>query len=508
MKKGFTLIELLAVIVVLTVIALIATPIVLNVIEHAKEKANMNSAYGFIDAGRLYFADSLFNDEKAQNIKETNNIWEEIKVNGNKPKTGELYVNTSGSIALAVIIDHVCYQKKFVGEIIKLKEDECSLGYLGNDKTAPTVSFHLLNSSLNEQEWSKEDLSIEVSISDQESGVNSYQWCTTTETCVPDVKVEKERGTVIISNESTTNRVCVIGLDNNGNKSDAICSEPYKIDKTAPNIEGIFDLKIVVGDPVDLNTGVRVRDDLSGVVGSYSYEPTVVNTNVDGKVDVTYKAIDQAGNEVEFVRVVEILAETQAKYFTFNASTKTITAYNNTGPKEVVIPKKINGVVVEQIGEKAFQSKSLTNVIIPSTVVRISSYAFNLNVLSKIVIPTKTTYIGTNAFSNNLLSSIVLPNSVITIEPYAFSFNRLTAVILPDQLKTIGEFCFYSNRITDITIPSSVIKIGDDAFYSNLLNTVKIIGKSSAKGFTTYGNSIWGWASGFTDSNVIWNASA
>ena len=45
-KKGFTLIELLAVIIILAVIALIATPIVLNVIESARKSANKDSAYG------------------------------------------------------------------------------------------------------------------------------------------------------------------------------------------------------------------------------------------------------------------------------------------------------------------------------------------------------------------------------------------------------------------------------------------------------------------------------
>ncbi|MCI8544918.1 MAG: prepilin-type N-terminal cleavage/methylation domain-containing protein, partial [Bacilli bacterium] len=38
-KKGFTLIELLAVIVILAVIALIATPIILNIIEKARKSA-------------------------------------------------------------------------------------------------------------------------------------------------------------------------------------------------------------------------------------------------------------------------------------------------------------------------------------------------------------------------------------------------------------------------------------------------------------------------------------
>ena len=38
-KIGFTLIELLAVIIVLAIIALIATPIIFNVIENAKIKS-------------------------------------------------------------------------------------------------------------------------------------------------------------------------------------------------------------------------------------------------------------------------------------------------------------------------------------------------------------------------------------------------------------------------------------------------------------------------------------
>ena len=43
MKKGFTLIELLAVIVILAIIALIATPIILNIIKDSKEESNKRS---------------------------------------------------------------------------------------------------------------------------------------------------------------------------------------------------------------------------------------------------------------------------------------------------------------------------------------------------------------------------------------------------------------------------------------------------------------------------------
>lgn len=42
-KKGFTLIELLAVIIIMAVISLIATPIILNIIDNSKESANQRS---------------------------------------------------------------------------------------------------------------------------------------------------------------------------------------------------------------------------------------------------------------------------------------------------------------------------------------------------------------------------------------------------------------------------------------------------------------------------------
>ena len=64
-KKGFTLIELLAVIIILAVIALIATPIVLNVVDNARKSANKDSAYGLLDSAKLYYMESLLDESKS-----------------------------------------------------------------------------------------------------------------------------------------------------------------------------------------------------------------------------------------------------------------------------------------------------------------------------------------------------------------------------------------------------------------------------------------------------------
>lgn len=49
-KNGFTLIELLAVIVILAIIALIATPIILSMINNARKSAAKSSTYGYVEA--------------------------------------------------------------------------------------------------------------------------------------------------------------------------------------------------------------------------------------------------------------------------------------------------------------------------------------------------------------------------------------------------------------------------------------------------------------------------
>ena len=108
-KKGFTLIELLAVIIILAVIALIATPIVLNVIDNARKSANKDSAYGLLDSTKLYYMESLLDESKSL----SGNLIDKINVSGRKPDSGEVYVNNKGEIALAVVYDKTCYIKNY-----------------------------------------------------------------------------------------------------------------------------------------------------------------------------------------------------------------------------------------------------------------------------------------------------------------------------------------------------------------------------------------------------------
>ena len=66
-KKGFTLIELLAVIVVLAIIALIATPIVMNTIKNAKKGAAERTADNYIKQVETAVAESRIDGTKIAN---------------------------------------------------------------------------------------------------------------------------------------------------------------------------------------------------------------------------------------------------------------------------------------------------------------------------------------------------------------------------------------------------------------------------------------------------------
>ena len=62
-NKGFTLIELLAIIVILAIIAVITVPIILNIIENAREGARKNSVIGYGKAVELAYTQALYEKE-------------------------------------------------------------------------------------------------------------------------------------------------------------------------------------------------------------------------------------------------------------------------------------------------------------------------------------------------------------------------------------------------------------------------------------------------------------
>ena len=95
-NKGFTLVELLAVIVILALIALIATPIILNVINDAQKQAAKDSAYGYMDAVEKYIVSSELEDESipdgTYSVEDLNSMG--VSVKGSTPDNGTIKIES------------------------------------------------------------------------------------------------------------------------------------------------------------------------------------------------------------------------------------------------------------------------------------------------------------------------------------------------------------------------------------------------------------------------------
>lgn len=112
-KRGFTLIELLAVIVILAIIALIATPMIMGVIDEVRKKAAESSANNYtqiVEDSPLY--DSLLqtgSDEGRSTGVYTVKDLEGVKMRGEAPTNG--WVAIEDGIVVAACLKFNSYNK-------------------------------------------------------------------------------------------------------------------------------------------------------------------------------------------------------------------------------------------------------------------------------------------------------------------------------------------------------------------------------------------------------------
>ena len=119
MKKGFTLIELLAVIVILAIIALIATPMILGVIDDAKQGAAKSSALGYIDAVEkatilAEVSPTSYTAIPAGVYAYNNAALANLSVKGEEPSAGWVAIDTDGSVLAAELLFSSIHSTKYV----------------------------------------------------------------------------------------------------------------------------------------------------------------------------------------------------------------------------------------------------------------------------------------------------------------------------------------------------------------------------------------------------------
>ena len=99
-SKAFTLIELLAVVVIIGIIAIITTPIIMDVIYKARRDAFVDSAYSLVDAAQDYRGNAMMKHEERSlyvNYGTEENI-KKLEVSGELPNAGELSMDKDGNI--------------------------------------------------------------------------------------------------------------------------------------------------------------------------------------------------------------------------------------------------------------------------------------------------------------------------------------------------------------------------------------------------------------------------
>lgn len=182
--------------------------------------------------------------------------------------------------------------------------------------------------------------------------------------------------------------------------------------------------------------------------------------------------------------------------------------YNQTGGRLFLSGIEIKNVViptsVSKISSYAFyHCSSITSISIPESISKIGAYAFSgCNNLASVIIPESVSTIEEGTFYQcGSLSSVSIPESVSIIGRYAFGFcYSLTSVDIPESVYTIDYGAFQGcSGITTISIPESVTTIGSMAFAeSSNLTSVTIPGS-----VTSFGNYVFEKCSSLTSVVVL-----
>jgi hypothetical protein len=188
-------------------------------------------------------------------------------------------------------------------------------------------------------------------------------------------------------------------------------------------------------------------ENLDVVIRNAEEDVTVGSGAFDDCKSVTWKIIDESESPLKF----KVLTETTAEVIKENCVEGSVTI-----PSKVVIDGKTYSVV--SIAYQAFKNcKGLTNITIPSSVIKIDIEAFKNSGLTTIELPSSITSIGFGMFTScSDLVSVKIPSSVESIGESAFvDCTSLTNLELSSSVKTIGVMAFYGCENLDLVIDNS-----------------------------------------------------
>ena len=152
--------------------------------------------------------------------------------------------------------------------------------------------------------------------------------------------------------------------------------------------------------------------------------------------------------------------------------------------ESVILP---SGLI--SIGNNAFLSAGVKNIILPSSIRVIDYCAFeHCHFLKSITLPDGLTYIGESAFAGCKFESIRLPSDLVTVNDGMFqNCSELKEVYIGNKVNTIGKLAFYECfKLEKVVFSSDVTSIGNAAFKGCNLKNIKLPWSLTSIGYKAF----------------------
>ena len=325
-EKGFSLVEVLAIIVVLAIILAIAVPKIFISIDNVRKEAFREGANSIIDAVKLEYSQKYKKDEKAITYSFFAGGYAanspQLKLKGDLPQSGSVYLGVDGKIALAVQSHDGKYcAKKKLNEIEvtveKFKADSCTV----DSPKGPIGITHSVTINYKDGGWTNGDRIIQISsTSSLDDETNSKYLTTIKYQFSKDGKINDNnwstydrtsKGVTVTENGTLFAKLVYIDSDTKTETNLASDNKiGFKIDKTNPTCK--FTVTKTNGNKItstngwyadDVKVSVALSDTggsginkkatkINGILNSNNY----ITVTEDGSTKVSAIVFDNAGN--------------------------------------------------------------------------------------------------------------------------------------------------------------------------------------------------------------------
>jgi len=497
--NAFTLIELLAVIVILAIIALIATPIILGIVEDAKKDAFLRSVELVISTTDIDIANKTFDENYTYTITDGDISNMEVSIKNTKGMNGNITYDINGNESYAIHNGVYCVKKTMnsKAEITDYNGD-CAL---------------TLENATSEACFETEDLD------DGGVAITKYNYC-------PDDDCE-----IICP------RDVVIPSTINGKVVKEISDAKFMYDGDMPMWVGGFSQLFItsvqfpttlekIGERAFYSNAISGEMDLRHLTNLKSIGDMAFYYNEITSVQLpnTLESIGEQAfseNEITYVKFPDNITSTGGA-FSHNAfsgeldlsmysnltsidagsfSGKDAYEYDDNGNEIVNYLGEITSIKlpsgVTSIGQNAFAGNAFEGELDLSMYSNLTNISgFGNNKITSIKLPKGVTNIGEDAFEGNTFEGeldLSMYTNLTTIERYAFnggeketydeenydfiyeSLGKITSIKLPNTLESIGYSAFSHNKISgelDLSHLTNLTTI--DGFSNNLITSVKL----------------------------------